>query len=87
MSNKHTPGPWYSSPNGNYVRATGIHGWNICMIEDQPPYTEANTKLIAAAPELLQALNALTNYVRDNFNVRGDNILSIADAAISKATL
>ena len=48
----YTPGPWFVSPNGTYVRANGVHGWNIATIEDQPPYTKANAELIASAPHL-----------------------------------
>lgn len=59
MENKHTPGPWYLSPKKIYVRAEGVHGWNICTIEDQPPYTEANAELIASAPQLAEQVKQL----------------------------
>lgn len=59
MEYNHTPGPWFISPNQNYIRAIGVHGWNIATIEDQPPYTEANAKLIKSAPDLLEALKEL----------------------------
>lgn len=59
MSSKHTPGPWthskgerhdffyIDSPDGDVVYVTGSL---------QPDHVEANARLIAAAPELLEAL-------------------------------
>lgn len=55
---KFTPGPWTVSPTGTYIRKDGVNGWNIATIEDQPPYTEANRNLIAAAPDIFKALEA-----------------------------
>ena len=52
MENNHHPGPWFISPQGKYIRAEGIHGWNIAEIIDQPPYTEGNAELIYLAPQL-----------------------------------
>lgn len=49
-----TRGPWFTSPNSNYVRAEGVHGWNILTMEEQEPYTKANATLIALAPRLLE---------------------------------
>lgn len=59
MQTKFTPGPWYISMNDNYVRAESSKGWNIAKIEDQPPYKEANARLIAAAPEMYKILDLL----------------------------
>jgi hypothetical protein len=67
---KHTPGPWFTTPQyGNYaVYSRGLvgddtgDGWEPCICEldsDEPVNHEANARLIAAAPELLEALRDL----------------------------
>lgn len=65
---KHTPGPWdYSwhiQPNG--CPTVGHKGLMVCMVAhsakepDQKETALANANLIAAAPDLLAALVALT---------------------------
>ena len=70
MSNqpKHTPGPWFAkrAGDGGYFEwYVGRDGENCPIAEDiADPMTrdpsEANAHLIAAAPELLEALKALT---------------------------
>ena len=63
MSNEHTPGPWV--PGSNWFnnsdssiivrsRATAGHGMVACRIRSQ-----ADARLIAAAPEMLAALKGL----------------------------
>lgn len=64
MKPKYTPGPWkIESPvkdmeiwNQNTHIATINHHYKF---KDQPKIDKANAKLIAAAPELLDALNDL----------------------------
>lgn len=51
----HTPGPWAHSQSGWVVRAPG--GRPIASISPQAR-DEGNARLIAAAPEMLQALEA-----------------------------
>lgn len=54
--NKHTPGPWHASPGGETVR--DANEMQICYTESDYHSIEeqdANTRLIAAAPELLEA--------------------------------
>jgi hypothetical protein len=92
---KHTPGNW-TAGNGIVITDKIPKDYKPGSGHDETDYyggfliaesvNVRDVNLIAAAPELLMALNALRNYVTDNFNVRGDNILSIADAAIKKAT-
>jgi hypothetical protein len=48
--------PWSVSPYGRYIRAEGVDGYNIAIIEDQPPYTNGNTRLIAAAPKMYETI-------------------------------
>ena len=48
MSDKHTPGPWKA--------VFGPCGWYVDVGERLPPeVVEANTRLAAAAPQLLEA--------------------------------
>lgn len=63
MTSKHTPGPWRLDPCwdiiGNTDQGTGV----VCDVTHgayfQPGEAEANGRLIAAAPELLDALQAV----------------------------
>lgn len=62
---KHTPGPWRYTPwhieEGNpTVRAP--EGWLICETS-----SDANARLIAAAPDLLQALKRLVARVDPDY--------------------
>lgn len=81
MSNtktKHTPGPWlvnksYSQHMPNNVTAKVFHakGPFFCLMDGTDLETaEANARLIAAAPELLEALTALNTRLT-SLNSRG----------------
>ena len=75
MSNGHTPGPW------SFRGCEG--GWAIDFNEDQEQvvdfvYEEADARLIAAAPDLLEALECL-------LKADHDDVRAMARAAISKA--
>ena len=63
MSSKHTPGPWTVIKNGAGCRdvGTAITGLVTCFTHGIPddPTDAANARLIAAAPEMLQALTAV----------------------------
>jgi hypothetical protein len=68
MNTKHTPGPWKElTDRQGYTRSiTGVHGPETVNVINwngiSRPATEngkANARLIAAAPELLEALGAL----------------------------
>lgn len=88
MEAKHTPGPWHSSSND---RANGLviyakDGWAVAdarVFHARHTLDEAraNVRLIAAAPELLEALQAVVR-VADRATVEFD----MARAAIAKAT-
>ena len=89
---KHTKGPWIKNShwtnecNGTRIEGleiTDTDGNIICLTWDSefPEETdEANAQLIAAAPELLEALKR----VLDNLN-EPDKIICIAERAIAKA--
>jgi hypothetical protein len=97
---KHTPGPWKAQPREFPEGQWFLEGqWEVvstCDIEwliaaaaphiDGDP-DEANARLIAAAPELLEALMGLRLYVNPLLGGEEvDNARRAANAAIAKAT-
>lgn len=99
MNTKHTPGPWnISSANLYAVNARGrgiatAHGTDDVNYSDFFPPTEeasANARLIAAAPDLLEALMACERELSLVWAHQGqinDNRHAVnARAAIAKAT-
>lgn len=84
----HTPGPWVkdgcvvlSNDEDRGMRfaiAERVRGRNH---DDQ----EANARLIAAAPELLEAVKTMAAYYNDEINLNGTAIKFMLDKAISKA--
>jgi hypothetical protein len=97
MSAKHTPGPWFlsesdhndsdiSTPDRPSVLAPDHNNspWHICRMDSGVPNVEANARLIAASPDLLDALMSFPGFT-DNARV-GDDWIEKAHAAIAKAT-
>ena len=96
MSTQHTPGPWtvdephqvFAESVGEYVAITKVEEWNALP----PNQVEANARLIAAAPCLLDALQELTQIASVlEATCPGDsrakeNRMDRARAAIAKAT-
>jgi hypothetical protein len=97
---EHTPGPWEIS-YGKIRPARPIEGYTlgyapICIVRGDKRLhgngvREANARLIAAAPELLEALKDLEEYVSNNIiceptgiDVNGECFIK-ARAAIAKA--
>lgn len=84
MESKHTPGPWkpLSSMDGHVEAECGLiaKAYRYSIDSDELP-VEANARLIAAAPEMLEALRALIEptYSRKTAERK-------ARAAIAKAT-
>lgn len=72
MTIKHTPGPWaVKDINSQYLIVGNKYGSEKSVLSysywigdfNVPKYeAEANAKLVAAAPELLEALKDLTDY-------------------------
>ncbi|NML34898.1 hypothetical protein [Paraburkholderia antibiotica] len=60
---KHTTAPWHvGSPDKFIVR--GPNGYPVCDVtfsDDFPGISEANSRLISAAPELLEALQGMVD--------------------------
>jgi hypothetical protein len=86
---KHTPGPWH-------VDEQNVHSGQVCTCHGDTPGTwyevwspnwgeginqKANAQLIAAAPDLLEALKELRDWYRENVGLPACK----ANAAIAKA--
>lgn len=93
---KHTPGPWYAKQGCIYSRAHEINYslnpknapyiWRVASLINgkTPEEIEANEALIAAAPELLAALQAAEEaLLQHNGNAQ---VIAQVRAAIAKAT-
>jgi hypothetical protein len=63
---KHTPGPWRSERgNGDYGRNVTADNGRRIVCETICAEHEANARLIAAAPELLEALHSILEHSRE----------------------
>jgi len=87
METKHTPGPWIESKIGNHYEEYLIYseetGKNVAINVDGL----ANARLIAAAPDMLEALKEfLADQETMNEPYRNEAICERARAAIKKAT-
>ena len=84
---KHTPGPW--KIDYGYNRSINFIG--PCVPDQYAgsswlQVTEANARLIAAAPDLLDALKGMLEVFGDEFGMGDSSVCDDARAAISKAT-
>lgn len=97
MSSKHTPGPWVVTPHPD--THVDVFGVGEIMDDKEMQYAlshtfcyqnaEANARLIAAAPELLEALKDLIGWVPGGVHFHTDapqKAVERASAAIAKAT-
>ena len=94
MSAKHTPGPWSfgygMTQEHGYVLGVGVNtkpDWTVVCAVSRPgdvnAIDEANARLIAAAPDLLEALKAIAD-AADEKRVTAEHY-EVARAAIAKA--
>jgi hypothetical protein len=92
MAVEHTPGPWHCSPEADLHRI-GVYAGNgdeiiICDVSDEDVVIdgqcEANARLIAAAPKLLAACEALVR--RNQKHADLDRAIEAGEAAIAEAT-
>ncbi|MCT8191309.1 hypothetical protein KY382_24425 [Pseudomonas monteilii] len=84
---RHTPGPWVARPVPN-VGLRGHTGYAIDFNEDQEQvvdfvYEEADARLIAAAPDLLEALESC---IEHGSMTGAEWVADKARAAVAKAT-
>ncbi len=90
METKHTKGKWIVVDSGGKVisRTSEENYADICTLADRPlaisPEVEANAKLIAAAPDLLEVLDVIVHFYDDQIK---PSIIYAAQNAIKKATL
>lgn len=89
IERKFTPGPWMLS--GRTVYALNDQGFNrfSALVQDAhaPAYElNANARLIAAAPELLEALEQAVTSMQDSGYQNSHVAVRAARAAIAKAT-
>lgn len=95
MKSKHTPGPWLTDRNNVHTgQIATVHHcagndwveiWSDKWIEHGlgEAVQEANARLIAAAPELLEALDALLNALP---SATAHPAIKMARAVMAKAT-
>ena len=82
IERKHTPGPWRMGTFVNGEIVVGAeHRWTKPLIRNIE--NESDARLIAAAPQLLEALCNLLDMVTDN-RTHGPEVYAAANA-ISKA--
>ena len=100
MTTQHTPGPWYIgkdfSDQGRHIYAEQMvcdddgEMWHplIATTDDDERLVnwQANAVLIAAAPDLLSALNAMLNHMGMDEDEWNKPTFDQARAAIAKAT-
>lgn len=91
----HTPAPWHFKKlamhdGGHVVMFTAQNGQRTHRLDCAGEFKEADARLIAAAPELLAALEtaymALIGYLPAHRNDVTDAAIGAARAAITKAT-
>ena len=84
---KHTPGAWIYQKGTNTIRSEKENYWLATMDSwDGAVNHEANAHLIAAAPELLEALKGIIEIgKRDMSNQKYDSYFEYAKQAIAKA--
>jgi hypothetical protein len=92
---KHTPGPWIIDRNGDVNHHSYfVSDFPIAMVSGPLTDKAANARLIAAAPDLLEALIETSSSLRQCFECDEDAAdaygiteqLKKADSAIAKAT-
>lgn len=91
---KHTPGPWIVSRtsgmeifiNHEHDRADRVPGYfaEVRRFTSDNEQVEANAKLIASAPDLLDSLRLIASAKDRDFGI--DYAVGCANAAIRKAT-
>jgi len=88
MDGKHTPGPWRIELYENFIVSGTISIATTCHNPDRET-TKANARLIAAAPDLLEALQVMLEHAYEedwDMGQNGNYCIDVATAAIAKAT-
>ena len=90
---KHTPGPWeISGLNGRYIMGPQYYNRlnhpvtpTVAIVKERIGQTEANARLIAAAPELLEASKEALRMVRNCPGNWENGVKEMLESAINKA--
>ena len=87
----HTPGEWImANSGGTIICHDGVNYKRICLLEDRPlMITEtvtANAKLIASAPDLLDACEQALKELNYLHNGQNSDAIEALRTAIDKAT-
>jgi len=85
---KHTPGPWKLDDVSDFIRGPrGVYIAELCdansdRVQVHGPRFEANARLIAAAPDLLEALEHISRELPENEFIKHskDAIRKVKDA-------
>ena len=91
MESNHTPGPWGIDINsvGEYLISAGPIGTPVdyLAVITNRKRSKANARLIAAAPELLEAVEAASDYFHDftESDQEETDLAKLMRAAIAKA--
>lgn len=80
-----TPGPWIAAQSLVVRDGYGVE-IAVTSYKSHPQECEANAKLIAASPELLEALQAVDSMLSEPGKHNARSVLDKVRAAISKAT-
>ena len=92
---KHTAGPWIAHCSGDgfifierdFGNSKAHPEWMVASIQSYQKEDVANARLIAAAPELLEALQkARSALVMEGHHPGNSGVTIAVDAAIAKAT-
>jgi hypothetical protein len=62
----HTPGPWRSHGAGGEIHGNSRVVATMCWCSGMHDEDEANARLIAAAPDMLAALNAIRVWMKNH---------------------
>jgi hypothetical protein len=88
MKTQHTKGEWkmeYPLLGDFIIHNDGLRIVSVHLIDDKLEEQEANAKLIAAAPDLLETLYEIQKQFNENGNMTG-HLWSKCEQAIKKAT-
>ena len=89
MSIKHTPGPWRCEGSSVW-RENGLDMDQPSLATTHGPFAEANARLIAAAPELLEAASNVFDKLWDNYGngygTEYEDVIAELQVVIAKAT-
>ena len=86
---KHTPGPWLARRDIKNRGWMAVYALNLDLIVDMmsdDEFQEGDAHLIAAAPEILEALEELVSSLPQRRDWLNPDLERFAKAAIAKAT-